>query len=130
LRLAQHARSLGAPAAACLRAEALAWTALGDFRKAQPCWITLITEHAVDSHEPGDYAEAAYTSFENGDIRQAMEILSTGMHRFADDSGFALRAGWVALLIGHADRGYEFLLAGEQLGYAEEKQENALALLA
>ncbi len=129
-RLANIARHLGAPAAPCLRAEALALTAMGDFRKAQPCWITLITEHPVETHQPGDYAEAAYTSFENDDSRQALEILATGMRRFPEDGAFAIRAGWVALLIGNDERAYEFLLAGEQIGFPEDKLENGVALLA
>ena len=129
-RLAATARELGAAPEPCLRAEALALTALGDFQKAQPRWIELITEHPVATHLPGDYAEAAYTSFENADPRQAMQILATGMHRFPQDGNFALRAGWVALLTGDAERAYRFLREGKRIGFPPEKLENATALLA
>ena len=80
-------------------------------------------------HLPGDYAEAAYTSFENADSKQAVEILNTGLRRFPQDANFALRAGWVALLTGNADRAYKFLLAGKRIGFPSEKLENATALL-
>ena len=129
-RLASIARGLGEAAEPCLRAEALALTALGDYQKARERWVTLITEYPVANHLPGDYAEAAYTSFENADPRQAMEILTTGLHRFPNDANFALRAGWVALLTGNAERAYRFLLTGRQIGYPEEKLENAIALMA
>ena len=129
-RLASIARGLGEAAEPCLRAEALALTALGDYQNARERWVTLITEHPVETHLPGDYAEAAYTSFENADPRQAMEILTTGLHRFPNDANFALRAGWVALLTGNAERAYRFLLTGRQIGYPEEKLENAIALMA
>ena len=128
--LASRARDLGEPPAPCLRAEAIALTALGDYQKAHDRWITLITEHPVENQLPGDYAEAAYTAFENADPRQAMAILTTGLHRFPDDANFALRAGWVALLTGNAERAYRFLLTGQQIGYPPEKLENATALLA
>lgn len=129
LQLAEIARNLGAPPEPCLRAEALALTALGAYEKAHPRWITLITEHPVETHLPADYAEAAYTAFENADPRQAMEILTTGLHRFPDDANFALRAGWVALLTGNPERAYQFLLTGQRIGYPQEKRENATALL-
>ena len=127
--LASTARRLGAPAEPCMRAEALALTAMGDYQKAHPIWIELITEHPLDTQIPGDYAEAAYTAFENADPQQAMTILTTGMHRYPQDANFALRAGWVALLTGNSERGYQFLQAGKRIGFPEEKQENALALL-
>ena len=128
-QLANLARNLGAPAEPCLRAEALALTALGDYQKAHPRWIELITEHPVATTLPGDYAEAAYTAFENSDPRQAMEILTTGMHRFPQDGNFALRAGWVALLTGNSERAYRFLREGQRIGFPAEKLENATALL-
>lgn len=128
--LAARARDLGEAPAPCLRAEAMALTALGDYQKAHDRWITLITEHPVAAQLPGDYAEASYTSFENSDPRQAMAILTTGLHRFPKDANFALRAGWVALLTGNAERAYRFLLTGQQIGYPPEKLENATALLA
>jgi hypothetical protein len=59
-----------------------------------------------------------------------MAILTTGIHRFPNDANFALRAGWVALLTGNSDPAYRFLLTGRQIGYPEEKLENATALLA
>ncbi len=129
-QLASLARNLGQPPAICLRAEAMALTALGDYVHARDRWIDLITKHPVETHEPGDYAEAAYTSFENADPRQAMAVLTTGIHRFPNDANFALRAGWVALLTGNAERAYRFLLTGRQIGYAQEKIENATALMA
>ncbi len=127
--LASTARDMGAPAEPCLRAEALALTAMGDYQKAHPRWIELITEHPLETQIPGDYAEAAYTAFENSDPQQAMTILTTGMHRYPQDANFALRAGWVALLTGNSDRGYQFLQAGKRIGFPAEKQENATALL-
>ncbi|MES2923621.1 MAG: hypothetical protein V4819_18845 [Verrucomicrobiota bacterium] len=128
-QLANLARNMGAAPEPCLRAEALALTALGDYVKAHPRWIELITEHPVETTLPGDYAEAAYTAFENSDPRQAMEILTTGMHRFPQDGNFALRAGWVALLTGDSERAYRFLREGQRIGFPAEKLENATALL-
>ena len=128
-QLANLARNMGAAPEPCLRAEALALTALGDYVKAHPRWIELITEHPVETTLPGDYAEAAYTAFENSDPRQAMEILTTGMHRFPQDGNFALRAGWVALLTGDSERAYRFLREGQRIGFPVEKLENATALL-
>ncbi len=128
--LAARARELGAAPEPCLRAEALALTALGEYKEAHPRWIELITEHPLATHLPGDYAEAAYTAFENADPRQAMEILTTGIHRYPQDANFALRAGWVALLTGNPERAYQFLQAGQRIGFPQEKLENATALLA
>ncbi len=128
-QLASLARNLGAPVEPCLRAEALALTALGDYQNAHPRWIQLITEHPVGATLPGDYAEAAYTAFENADPRQAMEILTTGMHRFPQDGNFALRAGWVALLTGNSERAYRFLREGQRIGFPADKRENSTALL-
>lgn len=128
-QLAQLARELGAPAEPCLRAEALALTALNNYSQAHLRWIELITEHPLNTQLPSDYAEAAYTAFENTEPRQAMEILTTGMHRFPQDSNFALRAGWVALLTGNSERAYRFLREGQRIGFAEDKRENATALL-
>ncbi|MEO5915128.1 MAG: tetratricopeptide repeat protein [Luteolibacter sp.] len=128
-QLANTARNLGAPPEPCMRAEALALTAMGDYEKAHPLWIELITEHPLETQIPGDYAEAAYTAFENADPQQAMTILTTGMHRYPQDGNFALRAGWVALLTGNSERGYQFLQAGKRIGFPEDKLENATALL-
>ena len=130
LKLANLARTLGEAPEPCLRAEAMALTALGDYQKAHDRWIALITDHPLEAQQPGDYAEASYTAFENANPRQAMAILTTGLHRFPNDANFALRAGWVALLTGNAERAYRFLLTGHQIGYPEEKLENATALLA
>ncbi|HEX7261832.1 MAG TPA: hypothetical protein VF258_08465 [Luteolibacter sp.] len=129
-QLASRAREMGVPPEPCLRAEALALTALGDYQKAHPRWIQLITEHPVETTVPGDYAEAAYTAFENSDSRQAMEILTTGMHRFPQDANFALRAGWVSLLTGNSERAYRFLREGKRIGFPPDKLEHATALLA
>ncbi len=129
-RLASRAREMGAPAEPCLRAEALALTALGDYQKAHPRWIELITEHPVETTVPADYAEAAYTAFETADPRQAMEILTTGTHRFPRDADFALRAGWVALLTGNSERAYRFLREGGRIGFPQDKLAYATALLA
>jgi tetratricopeptide (TPR) repeat protein len=128
-QLAKLAREMGAPAAPCLRAEALALTALGDYQNAHPRWIELITEHPVETTLSADYAEAAYTAFENSAPRQAMEILTTGMHRFPQDGNFALRAGWVALLTGNSERAYRFLREGQHIGFPADKLENGVALL-
>ena len=128
--LAARARELGEAPAPCLRAEAIALTSLGDYQKAHDRWLALITDNPLDTHQPGDYAEASYTAFENSDPRQAMAILTTGLHRFPNDANFALRAGWVALLTGNAERAYRFLLSGRQIGFPPEKLENATALLA
>jgi hypothetical protein len=129
-QLANRARSLGAPPEPCLRAEALALTRLGDYAGAHPRWVTLLTEHPVATHLSGDYAEAAYTAFENGDASQAMAILTTGIQRFPDDPNFALRAGWIALLTGNGARAYQFLLAGLRVGYPADKHENSCLMLA
>lgn len=129
-RLADTAESLGAARPACLRAGAIGMTAGGNYRDARELWVELITLHPIRSHLPGDYAEAAYTAFENSDPRQAMAILATGMHRFPDDARFALRAGWVALLTGNPQPAYRFLLAGQRIGFPAEVRENATALLA
>ncbi len=129
-KLAATARDLGEAPQPCLRAEAMALTAMGDYQHAHERWVTLITEHPVNTQEPGDYAEASYTAFENSNPQQAMAILTTGLHRFPNDANFALRAGWVALLTGNGERAYRFLLAGRQIGYPKEKLENATALLA
>jgi tetratricopeptide (TPR) repeat protein len=128
-QLAHLARNLGAPPEPCLRTEALALTAIGDFQNSRSRWVELITEHPVDTHLPGDYAEAAYTAFENADPQQAIEILNTGLRHFPQDANFALRAGWVALLTGNFERAYKFLLVGKRIGYPSDKLENATALL-
>lgn len=129
-QLAGLARALGAQPVPCLRAEALALTRLGDYKNAHPRWVTLLTEHPVASHLSNDYAEAAYTAFEITEPAQAVEILGTGINHFPNDSGFAMRAGWIALLTNNATRAYQFLLAGLRVGYPADKRENATLLLA
>jgi tetratricopeptide (TPR) repeat protein len=128
--LAKIARAMGAPPAPCLRAEALSLTALQDHARARDRWVELITHQPIAEHQPGDYAEAAYSSFENSDPTQAMAILATGMHRYPQDAAFALRAGWIALLTAHPEAAYRFLLAGHRVGWPQEQAAYACALLA
>jgi tetratricopeptide (TPR) repeat protein len=128
--LASQARRLGAPAEPCLRAEALSLTSMGEYAEAHPRWILLLTQHPVTTHVPSDYSEAAYTAFETGDPRQAIEILATGVKRFPNDADFALRAGWIALLTGNGPRAYPFLLAALDLGIPDDQKIRANALLA
>jgi hypothetical protein len=129
LQLASRARALGAQPEPCLRAEALAFTSLGDYSNANARWVTLLTEHPVTNHVCGDYAEAAYTAFETGDPNQAMEILTTGINRFPNDPNYALRAGWIALLTTNYAQAYQFLLAGLRIGFPADKLENANLLM-
>jgi tetratricopeptide (TPR) repeat protein len=129
VKLARTARNLGAPPEACLRAEAGALTALGDFHNARSRWVELITEHPAETLLPTDFTEAAYTAFENEDSRQAIEILNTGIKRFSEDSSFALRAGWIAMLTGNYDRAYHFLRIAKRSGLPQDKIENATAFL-
>ncbi|MCU0752166.1 MAG: hypothetical protein MUF86_07780 [Akkermansiaceae bacterium] len=129
LGLAAIARTHGAAPEACLRAEARAFSLLGDHTKAHDRWILLLTEYPVTTHQPADYADAAYTAFEIADPRQAMEILTTGLQRFPENADFALRAGWIALLTGNPERAYGFLLAGRRTGFAAESLEQATVLL-
>lgn len=129
-QLARRGRDLGAAPEPCLRVEALTHTRMKNHAAAHPLWVKLLTEFPVETHQPNDYAEAAYTAFEIGDPTQAMEILTTGINRFGHDAAFALRAGWIALLTGNHGRAYQFLLAGLRVGYAAEQEENACLLLA
>jgi tetratricopeptide (TPR) repeat protein len=129
LILAEMARTHGGNPAACLRAEARALMQLDDHPKAHDRWILLISEFPIEDHESSDYADAAYTAFENADPRQAMEILAAGMRRFPDEADFALRAGWISLLTGNPQQAYAFLGAGRQSGYPDDKIESALVLL-
>jgi hypothetical protein len=128
--LASLARQLGHDPAPCLRAEAAALTTAGDFTKARERWVQLISETPQAAHLPDDYAEAAYTAFENTDARQAMDILETGMHRFPDHSAFAHRAGWIALLAGYPDVSLRFLSEGQRNGFEKDTIEHATALMA
>jgi tetratricopeptide (TPR) repeat protein len=129
LILAEMARTHGGNPAACLRAEARALMQLDDHPKAHDRWILLISEFPIEDHESSDYADAAYTAFENADPRQAMEILAAGMRRFPDEADYALRAGWISLLTGNPQQAYAFLGAGRQSGYPDDKIESALVLL-
>jgi len=127
--LAALARRHGAPPVPCLRLEAITLAALDRFEEARDRWVDLLTEHPAEEHLTDDYTEAAYTSFENTDARQALEILITGMHRFGDDASFALRSGWIALLAGHPGHARDFLHRGSAAGFPDEELENATALL-
>src|SRR5690606_15609006 len=93
-------------------------------------WIELLTEQPVAKHEPEDYPEAAYTAFETGDARQAMEILHTGIRRFPGNGMLAYHAGWIALITGHPEHALGFLNAGHLAGFPPEKRNTAMALLA
>ena len=128
LELARQAKALGASTAPCLRVEALAFAAMGEHESARSRWVNLITYHPVSDHEPKDYTEAAYSAYENLDSEQAMAFLATGSHRFPNNADYALRAGWIALLIGHPESAWRFLLRGEQAGFSDEKQPYSLAL--
>lgn len=130
VELSIRARELGASPAAGLRAEAAAYTAMELFPKAHETWISLITDQPVEEQLSSDYAEAAYIAFENGMGDQAMEILTTGLHRFPGDSDYAYRAGWISLLTERWERAHLYLIAGECAGFTDEKREKALAMLA
>ncbi|MES2997513.1 MAG: hypothetical protein V4733_11950 [Verrucomicrobiota bacterium] len=129
IELAALALRFGNDTPAALRAEATALTTLGRFPEARDKWVGLVTSLPPESQQPGDYAEAAYTAYEAGDNQQAMRILTTGTHRYPNDSNFALRAAWISLLTGESGRAYRFLVIGRQIGYEPEKLENATALL-
>src|SRR5690606_2773379 len=79
IKLATLSRNLGAAPEPCLRAEALALSTLGDYRKAQPRWVSLITDFPASNHLPSDYSEAATAALETGDPEQAIDILATGL---------------------------------------------------
>ncbi|HSP42533.1 MAG TPA: hypothetical protein VLO11_06665 [Luteolibacter sp.] len=130
LVLATIAYNFGADPAAALRTMASAHVAAGDYEAAHKRWIELISGQPVENHLPDDYTGAAYTAFETSNSGQAMEILLAGVRRFPEDSGLALRAGWIALLTDQAEPAYRFLLAGKQAGYAEDQMEHATVLLA
>jgi tetratricopeptide (TPR) repeat protein len=130
LALATIAHNFGIEPAASMRAIAHAHAALGDFARSHEYWVRLITEMPVETQLPEDFAEAAYTAFETSNPGQAMEILLTGTRRFARDPGFALRAGWIALLTDHPHHAYRFLLAGREAGFPADKLEHATVLLA
>ena len=130
-KLASIARSLGEAPAPCLRAEAMALTALGDYQRARERWITLITEHP-GGDPPARRLRGSRLHFLRKRRSRARPWRSSppASTAFPSDANFALRAGWVALLTGNAERAYRFLLTGRQIGYPAEKLENATALLA
>ena len=130
LALAVLAGNFGAQPAEAIRSEANALASLGRHDQAHQRWISLITEQPLESHHSSDYAEAAYTAFETSEPQQAMELLITGIQRFPNDSEFALRAGWIALLTAHPEHAYRFLLSGRQAGFPPSTHERAAALLA
>ncbi|MFT3991424.1 MAG: WD40 repeat domain-containing protein [Luteolibacter sp.] len=130
IRLSRLARTLGAPPVPCMRAEAMALNAMGNYAAAHPLWVSLITDFDLRDQKSSDFDEAAFAASQAGNHEQAIEILAVGVHRFPEDSDFILSAGWVALIAGNPQRAYEFLLAGNRVGYAPEKRENACAILA
>jgi tetratricopeptide (TPR) repeat protein len=130
LQLSAIARRFGSPPALCLRTDATAYTSIGDFTSAHRTWIDLITNQPEADHLASDYAEAAYTAFETGDARQAMEILNTGLFRFQNDVAFAIRAGWIALLTDHPTEALTYLTHATKLGLPPAEIENTTALIA
>ncbi|MFD2258056.1 hypothetical protein ACFSSA_15350 [Luteolibacter algae] len=130
LQLAEIAGRYGALRSAVLRVQAIAHTSLGDYPAAHRAWIDLISQEHESEHFSTDYAEAAYTAFENGDPRQAIEILNTGIFRFPNDPLFAIRAGWIALLTDHPTEGLDYLEKAVKLGLPPAEIENTTALLA
>ena len=130
IRLTDLAQGLGTHPAACLRVRAAAFATLSDFNAAHTTWINLITHQPEAAHLPTDYSEAAYTAFENGDPRQAMEILNTGLFRFPQDVSFAIRSGWIALLTDHPKEALVCLTRATKLGLPPAEIENTTALLA
>lgn len=129
LKLLTFAKLLGASPIDCLRVEAAVHTTAGDFFKSRDCWVSLITDFPAESHDPGDYTEAAYTAFECGEAEQSMAILTTGLARFPDDHAYSYRAGWIALLTGHDVEAYEFLMNADRIGFPDDIFEKALALI-
>jgi len=130
LNLSAIAQRFGSNPALCLRTNATAFTSTGDFTSAHRTWIDLITNQPEADHLASDYSEAAYTAFETGDARQAMEILHTGLFRFQNDVAFAIRAGWIALLTDHSAEALTYLTHATKLGLPPAEIENTTALLA
>lgn len=130
IRLADHAQNLGAHPAACLRVLATAHTTLNDFDSAHSAWIDLITNQPEATYLPTDYTEAAYTAFETGDARQAIEILNTGLFRFPNAPSAAIRSGWIALLTDHNEDALRYLNHATKLGLPPAEIESTTALLA
>jgi tetratricopeptide (TPR) repeat protein len=130
LMLTAAAERLGSPRPAILRTRATASATLSDFKSAHRDWIDLITNQPEAAHLASDYSEAAYTAFETGDPRQAIQILNTGLFRFPNDIPFAIRAGWIALLTDHPDEALICLTRATKLGLPPSEIENTTALLA
>jgi tetratricopeptide (TPR) repeat protein len=129
-QLAKRAHDLGGETVPALRIEAQAQTRLDRHAEALALWVKLLTENPVEEQLATDYTAAAHSAFEAGQPGRAMDILTTGINRFGNDAGFALRAGWIALLTANHGRAYQFLLAGMRVGFAPEEEENACLLLA
>jgi tetratricopeptide (TPR) repeat protein len=130
IRLAVLAQNLGTHPAAILRVRATAFTALNDFASAHAAWIDLITHQPESTHLPSDYTEAAYTAFETGDARQAIEILNTGLFRFPNSATSAIRSAWIALLTDHDEDALRYLNHAAKLGLPPAEIENTTALFA
>jgi tetratricopeptide (TPR) repeat protein len=130
LMLTAAAERLGSPRPAVLRNRATAFAALSDFKSAHRDWIDLITNQPEATHLASDYSEASYTAFETGDPRQAIQILNTGLFRFPNDTPFAIRAGWIALLTDHPQEAMICLTRATKLGLPPAEIENTTALLA
>lgn len=129
LKLSALALQFGEDSTKTLRSQATALTTLQRFDEARDTWVTLITEHPQTAQISNDFAEAAYAAYESREYKQAMEILTTGTHRFPNDANFAMRAGWISLLTGEPGPAYRFLVIGRQIGYPQDLSENATALL-
>jgi tetratricopeptide (TPR) repeat protein len=130
IRLADLAQNLGTHPAAGLRVRAAAFTTLNDFASAHAAWIDLITHQPESTHLPSDYTEAAYTAFENGNPRQAIEILNTGLFRFPNAPSSAIRSAWIALLTDHNEDALRYLNHAAKLGLPPAEIENTTALFA
>jgi tetratricopeptide (TPR) repeat protein len=130
IRLAELAQKLGTHPGAYLRVLATAHTTLNDFDTAHTAWIDLISRQPETTHLPTDYTEAAYTAFETGDPRQAIEILNTGLFRFPNHPSAAIRSGWIALLTAHNKDALRYLNHATKLGLPPAEIENTTALLA
>lgn len=130
LQFTSLAQRFGGSRAEALRIQALAFTTLADFKNAHRTWLDLITNEDEARHFASDYAEAAHTAFETGAAPQAMEILDTGLFRFPNDTPFAIRAGWIALLTEHPAEAAKYLLHATKLGLPPHEIENTSALLA
>jgi len=130
IKLATLARNLGAAPEPTLRAEALAFSALGNYQKSHPLWISLITDFPVSNQASTDYAEASQAAWQMDQPEQAQQILITGIHHFPQDGNLAFRVGWMSLMSNNPLRATEFLLTALKTGLIPVEQEQALAMLA